>query len=138
MACRGSAVRIRLAPFLKALPLEGFFSIWSDIFVRIEVCLARLLARKSDKTLRRSVISCRHGVHLTPPVACGGKQLNQKMSPDTAWVATTEASRLLGRSASFLKRLRDTHGGFLEAGKHYAMAPSSNAAITWNVSLIRD
>ena len=60
------------------------------------------------------------------------------MSSETAWATTTEASRLLARSASFLKRLRDTHGGFLEAGKHYAMAPSSNAPITWNVSLIRD
>jgi len=56
---------------------------------------------------------------------------------EIAWVPTTEASRLLGRSASYLKRQRETHGGFLEAGIHYSMAPSSNAAITWNVSLIR-
>ena len=54
------------------------------------------------------------------------------------WLPTTEASQALGRSPSYLKRLRDTHGGFLEAGVHYAMAPSSNAAITWNVPLIRD
>ncbi|TCD56745.1 hypothetical protein CWE17_08755 [Synechococcus sp. BS56D] len=54
------------------------------------------------------------------------------------WLPTTQAAQALGRSASFLKRLRDTHGGFLEAGRHYAMAPSSNAAITWNVSLIRE
>ena len=54
------------------------------------------------------------------------------------WLPTTAASQALGRSPSYLKRLRDTHGGFLEAGRHYAMAPSSNAAITWNVSLIRE
>jgi|GEM_PF-3258563 len=59
------------------------------------------------------------------------------MLNETAWVPTTEASRLLGRSASYLKRQRETHGGFLEAGRHYAMAPSSNATITWNVPLIR-
>ena len=59
------------------------------------------------------------------------------MSSEAAWVTTTEASRLLGRSASYLKRQRETHGGFLEAGRHYAMAPSSNASITWNVPLIR-
>ena len=60
------------------------------------------------------------------------------MFSETAWVTTTEASRLLGRSASFLKRQRESHGGFLESGTHYALAPSSNAPITWNVPLIRD
>lgn len=53
------------------------------------------------------------------------------------WLPTTEAAQALGRSASYLKRLRESHGGFLEAGRHYAMAPSRNAAITWNVPLIR-
>ena len=62
----------------------------------------------------------------------------QHMFSETAWVTTTEASRLLGRSASFLKRQRESHGGFLESGTHYALAPSSNAPITWNVPLIRD
>ena len=28
MACRGSAVRIRLAPLIESLPLEGFSSFW--------------------------------------------------------------------------------------------------------------
>ena len=70
MACRGSAVRIRLAPFLKTLPLEGFSSIWGDIFVRIALCLARLLARKSDKTLRRSVISRHQGGTSHTPIPC--------------------------------------------------------------------
>ena len=28
MACRGSAVRIRLAPLDESLPLEGFSSFW--------------------------------------------------------------------------------------------------------------
>jgi hypothetical protein len=54
-----------------------------------------------------------------------------------AWLPTPAAALALGRSSSYLKRLRDSHGGFLEAGKHYAVAPSSNAAITWHVESIR-
>jgi len=55
----------------------------------------------------------------------------------SAWLPTPAAALALGRSTSYLKRLRDTHGGFLESGKHYAVAPSCNAAITWNVDLVR-
>ena len=54
------------------------------------------------------------------------------------WLPTRDAALALGRSTSYLKRLRDTHGGWLESGVHYAIAPSSNASITWNVPLIRD
>jgi hypothetical protein len=54
------------------------------------------------------------------------------------WLPTRDAATALGRSTTYLKRLRDTHGGWLEAGTHYAVAPSSNASITWNVPLIRN
>jgi hypothetical protein len=54
------------------------------------------------------------------------------------WLPTKDAALALGRSTTYLKRLRDTHGGWLESGVHYAVAPSSNASITWNVPLIRD
>ena len=54
------------------------------------------------------------------------------------WLPTRDAALALGRSTSYLKRLRDSHGGWLESGVHYALAPSSNASITWNVPLIRD
>jgi hypothetical protein len=54
------------------------------------------------------------------------------------WLPTRDAETALGRSTTYLKRLRDTHGGWLEAGTHYAVAPSSNASITWNVPLIRN
>ena len=50
---------------------------------------------------------------------------------------TPQAADALGCSVSYLKRQRDTHGGFLELGKHYHRKPSSNAAITWDVDLIR-
>ena len=50
---------------------------------------------------------------------------------------TPQAADALGCSVSYLKRQRDTHGGFLELGKHYHRKPSSNASITWDVDLIR-
>ena len=50
---------------------------------------------------------------------------------------TPQAADALGCSVSYLKRQRDTHGGFLGLGKHYHRKPSSNAAITWDVDLIR-
>jgi hypothetical protein len=59
------------------------------------------------------------------------------MISPTIWLPTPSAALALGRSTSYLKRLRDSHGGFLESGKHYAVAPSSNAAITWNIELVR-
>ena len=46
---------------------------------------------------------------------------------------TPAAARALGRSPQYLKRLRDSHGGFLVLGTHYFQAPSRNAAITWDV-----
>ena len=49
---------------------------------------------------------------------------------------TPDAARALGRSTQFLKRLRDTHGGFLVLGTHYFQAPSRNAAITWDVQAV--
>jgi hypothetical protein len=55
-----------------------------------------------------------------------------------AWLPTRDAAIALGRSTSYLKRLRDSHGGFLQSGKHYATAPSVNATICWNVPEIRD
>lgn len=54
------------------------------------------------------------------------------------WLPTSAASQALGRSPSFLKRLRDTHGGFLELGRHYSLAPSRTAPITWNVTRIQE
>ena len=50
---------------------------------------------------------------------------------------TPQAADALGCSVSYLKRQRDTHGGFLELGKQYHRKPSSNASITWDVDLIR-
>ena len=49
---------------------------------------------------------------------------------------TPDAARALGRSPQYLKRLRDSHGGFLVLGTHYCQAPSRNAAITWDVEAI--
>ena len=53
------------------------------------------------------------------------------------WLPTPKAAEALGRSSGYLKRLRETHGGFLEVGTQYSLAPSSNAPITWNIPLIR-
>ena len=50
---------------------------------------------------------------------------------------TRKACELLGRSPDYLKRLRDSHGGFLEEGIHYCVALAHNAAICWNVEEIR-
>jgi len=60
------------------------------------------------------------------------------LSTTDLWLPTRDAALALGRSTTYLKRLRDTHGGWLESGVHYAIAPSCNASITWNVPLIRD
>lgn len=49
---------------------------------------------------------------------------------------TPDAARALGRSPQFLKRLRESHGGYLVLGKHYFEAPSRNAAITWDVQAV--
>ena len=49
---------------------------------------------------------------------------------------TPDAARHLQVSESFLKRKRDTHGGFLVAGEHYFLGESSNASIRWRVDRI--
>ena len=58
------------------------------------------------------------------------------MEDSQVWLPTPAAAKYLGRSESYLKRLRDTHGGFLEIGVHYCKAPSPNAPITWRCDLI--
>mgnify|MGYP003139348994 CR=1 FL=1 len=53
-------------------------------------------------------------------------------------LATPEAAKVLCCSAQFLKRKRDTHGGYLEQGKHYRYRGDSvNSAILWDVDLIQ-
>ena len=49
---------------------------------------------------------------------------------------TPDAARYLQVSESFLKRKRDTHGGFLVGGEHYFLGASSNASIRWDVDAI--
>ena len=50
---------------------------------------------------------------------------------------TPDAAQHLQVSQSYLKRLRDTHGGFLVGGEHYFLGPSSNASIRWDVPAIQ-
>tara|TARA_A100001011_G_scaffold337300_1_gene367371 strand:+ start:734 stop:961 length:228 start_codon:yes stop_codon:yes gene_type:complete len=50
---------------------------------------------------------------------------------------TPDAAQHLQVSQSYLKRLRDTHGGFLVGGEHYFLGASSNASIRWDVSSIQ-
>lgn len=59
-------------------------------------------------------------------------------SPSIAWMPTTRAATALGCSPEHLKRQRDSHGGFLEAGHHYALGSSATATITWNVEAVRE
>ena len=49
---------------------------------------------------------------------------------------TPDAARHLQVSGSFLKRKRDTHGGFLVGGEHYFLGASTNASIRWDVDAI--
>ena len=56
----------------------------------------------------------------------------------TKWLRTPDAVEALGVSADFLKRHRDSHGGFFEEGKHYVLGASLNASIRWNVDECRD
>ena len=49
---------------------------------------------------------------------------------------TPDAARHLQVSESFLKRKRDTHGGFLVGGEHYFLGASTNASIRWDVDAI--
>ena len=50
---------------------------------------------------------------------------------------TLDAAKHLQVSESYLKRFRDTHGGFLVGGEHYFLGASSNASIRWDVDLIQ-
>ena len=50
---------------------------------------------------------------------------------------TQDAAKHLQVSQSYLKRLRDSHGGFLVGGEHYFLGASSNASIRWDVDLIQ-
>ena len=50
---------------------------------------------------------------------------------------TPDAVKHLQVSQSYLKRLRDSHGGFLVGGEHYFLGASSNASIRWDVDLIQ-
>jgi hypothetical protein len=76
-------------------------------------------------------------VNVNPGFSRSRDYLSLAMFPESVWLPTPCAALALGRSTSYLKRLRDTHGGFLESGKHYCVAPSSNAPITWHVELVR-
>ena len=50
---------------------------------------------------------------------------------------TPDAAKHLQVSESYLKRLRDSHGGFLVGGEHYFLGASSNASIRWDGDLIQ-
>ena len=50
---------------------------------------------------------------------------------------TPDAAQHLQVSQSYLKSLRDTHGGFLVGGEHYFLGASSNASILWDVDRIQ-
>ena len=54
-------------------------------------------------------------------------------------LSTPKAAEYLRCSPQFLKRKRDSYGGFLEEGKHYFYSSKlSNAVINWDVELVRD
>ena len=53
-------------------------------------------------------------------------------------LATPEAAKFLCCSTQFLKKKRDSHGGYLEQNRHYFYRGDSvNAAIIWDVDLIK-
>ena len=56
---------------------------------------------------------------------------------EETYLLTPKAAEFLCCSAQFLKKKRDSHGGYLEEGKHYFYrGDAPNAAIVWNVELI--
>jgi len=59
------------------------------------------------------------------------------MSTAQQWLRTPAAAIALDCSQNYLKRCRDTHGGFLVGGEHYILGPSHSAAILWDVDAIR-
>lgn len=55
------------------------------------------------------------------------------------WLESTSAAQHLGISVFTLKRRRDTHGGYLESGKHYRFKTDAvNSPILWRVDVIAD
>ena len=59
------------------------------------------------------------------------------MKNPTTWLPTAAAAAALGRSPDTLKRLMECNGGFLEAGRDYALGPFKNSAICWNIERVR-
>ncbi len=55
----------------------------------------------------------------------------------TKWQPTPLAAEALGCSPQYLKKLRESHGGYLENGRHYSYGTNRNSPITWNVELVR-
>lgn len=53
------------------------------------------------------------------------------------WLRKPDAALALACSQNHLKRLRDTHGGFLVEGEDYCPGTSRTAPITWNIDRIR-
>ena len=54
-------------------------------------------------------------------------------------LSTPKAAEYLRSTSQYLKRKRDSRGGFLEEGKHYFyQGEAVNAAILWDVELVRD
>ena len=54
------------------------------------------------------------------------------------WLPTKEACKVLKLSDITLKRRRDSHGGFLEHGRHWrSQTESRNSTLLWEVDLIR-
>ena len=51
---------------------------------------------------------------------------------------TRAAAAELGRSPDYLKRLLDSHGGFLVHGTHYWVGHRINAPITWDIDAVRE
>ncbi len=54
------------------------------------------------------------------------------------FLPTAVAAPSVGCSVNHLKRQRDTHGGFLVAGKDYFLGSSRSSSILWNVPSIRE
>ncbi len=53
------------------------------------------------------------------------------------WLRTSDAAEELACSTSFLKRNRETHGGFLIAEEDYILGASKTAPIVWNTESCR-
>ena len=51
---------------------------------------------------------------------------------------TRAAAAALGRSPDYLKRLRDSHGGFLVHGTHYWVGHRINVPSDWGIDAARE